>query len=208
MTRGKLITFEGGEGTGKSTQAARLAARLASLGLEVVATREPGGTPLGETVRALLLAGAPEPLSEFLLFAAARSEHVAKVIRPALVRGAWVVCDRFVDSTRVYQGELAGIPHPLIEAVERAVAGDAMPDRTFVIDLAPEEGLRRAEARGALSRFDAAHAGYHDRLRAAFRAAAAREPGRCRLIDGARSPDEVALTVWTDVEASLLAGAG
>jgi dTMP kinase len=207
MTRGKFITFEGGEGTGKSTQAERLADRLRTLAIEVVATREPGGTPLGEAIRRLLFEETPERSTEFLLFAAARAEHVAKVIQPALARGAWVVCDRFIDSTRVYQGQLAGVPADLISTVERAVVGTAMPNLTLILDLDPEEGRRRLSARGELSRFDAANESTHRRLRDGFRGIAEAEPNRCRLIDAGRSADDVARDIWTGVERQLLAGA-
>ena len=207
MAEGKFITFEGGEGSGKSTQAARLAERLRAGGIELVLTREPGGTPLGEAIRDLVLDAPPEPVTEFLLFAAARAEHVAKVIRPALAHGTWVVSDRFVDSTRVYQGRLGGVPDSLIAAVERESVAPTFPDLTIVLDLPPEDGLKRAEARGALSRFDAAHADYHARLRDAFRAIARAEPDRCLVIDGSRTADEIAADVWQAVESRLLAGA-
>ena len=207
MAQGKFITFEGGEGSGKSTQVALLAERLRGAGLETVVTREPGGTPLGESIRDLVLSAAPEPVTELLLFAASRAEHVAKVIRPALAHGSWVVCDRFIDSTRVYQGRLGGVPDPLIRTIEAETVAPTFPDLTLVLDLPPEEGLRRAETRGALSRFDAAHTEFHHRLRDAFRAIADAEPNRCILIDGSRPPDEIAADVWRAVEDRLRAGA-
>jgi dTMP kinase len=207
MTRGKFITFEGGEGTGKSTQVALLAERLHNAGIESVVTREPGGTPLGESIRALVLGATPSPVTELLLFAAARAEHVTTVIRPALDRGTWVVCDRFIDSTRVYQGLLGGAPEDLIGALEIRTVAPAFPDLTFVLDLPPGEGLKRTEARGALSRFDAEHEDYHRRLREAFRDAARAEPDRCLLIDADRAPAQIAGDVWRTIEARLLAGA-
>lgn len=205
MTRGKFITFEGGEGSGKSTQAGRLAERLRNSGAEVVLTREPGGTPLGERVREVVLETVPEPVTELLLFAAARAEHVAKVIRPALEHGTWVVSDRFMDSSRVYQGMLGGVSAGLIAAVEYESVAPTYPDLTILLDLPPEVGVKRAEARGALSRFDAADDGYHLRLREAFLAVARAEPGRCVVIDGARDPDRVADAVWQTVESRFLA---
>lgn len=207
MTRGRFITFEGGEGSGKSTQVGLLAERLRGTGIETVITREPGGTPLGESIRTLVLESAPEPVTELLLFAAARAEHVAKVIRPALDHGTWVVSDRFVDSTRVYQGRLAGVPQDLISAIEARSVAPTCPDLTIVLDLPAEESRKRTEARGALSRFDAEHAEYHERLREAFRAIARAEPARCLVIDGNRAPDEIAADVWRAVESRLLAGA-
>lgn len=207
MTRGRFITFEGGEGAGKSTQVGLLAERLRAGGLDVVVTREPGGTVLGENLRTLVLDAAPEPVTELLLFAAARAEHVAKVIRPALAHGTWVVCDRFIDSTRVYQGVLGGVPRALIAAIERDSVAPTFPDLTLVLDLPAGESLRRTEARGALSRFDAADAAYHERLREAFVEIARAEPGRCTVLDGRRAPDEIGHDVWRTVEARLLAGA-
>lgn len=198
--RGTFITFEGGEGSGKTTQVGRLAERLRAGGIETLVTREPGGTPLGERIRDVVLGSAPEPVTELLLFAAARAEHVAKVIRPALARGAWVVCDRFIDSSRVYQGLLGGVPADLIGAIEIRTVAPTYPDLTFVLDLPAEESVRRTEARGALTRFDAEGARFHESLRVAFRQAAAAEPERCRLIDASRTPDTVAADIWAAVE--------
>lgn len=208
MTRGRFISFEGGEGSGKSTQAALLAERLRANGAEVVLTREPGGTPLGERVREVVLESAPEPVTELLLFAAARAEHVAKVIRPAVEHGTWVVSDRFMDSSRVYQGMLGRVSPALIAAVEFESVAPTFPDLTVLLDVAPDIGVARAEARGALSRFDAADRGYHVQLREAFLAVARADPGRCIVVDGAREADEVAAEVWGAVETRLLGGAG
>lgn len=207
MTRGKFITFEGGEGAGKTTQVARLAERLRAGGIETVVTREPGGTPLGESIRDVVLGASPEPVTELLLFAAARAEHVAKVIRPALAHGTWVLCDRFVDSTRVYQGVMAGVSADLIGAIEMRTVAPTFPDLTVVLDVPAEEGLKRTEARGALTRFDAEHAAYHVELREAFRRAAQAEPERCVLVDGSREADEIAADIWRTVETRLLAEA-
>ncbi|WP_439543878.1 dTMP kinase [Hyphomicrobium sp.] len=207
MTRGKFITFEGGEGAGKTTQVARLAERLRAGGIETVITREPGGTPLGESIREVVLGASPEPVTELLLFAAARAEHVAKVIRPALKHGTWVLCDRFIDSTRVYQGLLGGVPGDLIGAIEMHSVAPTFPDLTFVLDVPAEEGLKRTEARGALTRFDAEHASYHIKLRDAFRQAAEAEPERCVLMDGGRTADEIAADIWRTLSTRFVAGA-
>lgn len=208
MRRGKFITFEGGEGSGKSTQVALLAERLRAAGIETVVTREPGGTPLGEEIRALVLAAAPEPLTELLLFAAARAEHVGKVIRPALDAGTWVVCDRFMDSTRVYQGLLGEAPSDLIATLETRTVAPTYPDLTFVLDLAADDGRKRTEARGGLTRFDAKGSEYHQRLRDGFRELARGEPERCLLLDGGRDATLIADDIWTAVESRLLADAG
>lgn len=206
MTQGRFITFEGGEGSGKSTQVGLLAERLRAEGIETVITREPGGTPLGEAIRALVLDNAPEAATELLLFAAARAEHVAKVIRPALAHGTWVVCDRFIDSTRVYQGLLGGVPRDLIDAIEARSVAPTFPDLTIVLDLPPETGLKRAATRGELSRFDAESVDYHRQLQDGFRAIARAEPNRCLVIDADRPADAIAADVWSAVEARLSRG--
>ena len=206
MPRGRFITLEGGEGTGKSTQALRLAERLAASGREVLATREPGGSEGAEVLRGLLLQGGEDrwsPLSETLLMYAARRDHLEKTIRPALARGAWVICDRFLDSTRAYQGAGGGAPEGLIAALERHVVGDDLPDLTLVMDLPVETGLERAGARTALDRIEARDDGFHQRLRAAFLEIAAAEPQRCFLIDAAPPPDEVSASIWAAVQARL-----
>src|SRR6201991_1848114 len=148
--RGRFITFEGGEGGGKSTHAKMLAQRLKAAGLDVVVTREPGGSPGAEIIRHVLLSGAAKPLgpeTEAILFAAARDDHVRNTILPALTRGRWVICDRFTDSTRVYQGELGGVDDKLLRALERVTVGDLKPDLTFVLDTPVEVSLERAEKR-------------------------------------------------------------
>jgi dTMP kinase len=207
-SRGFFVTFEGGEGVGKSTQVARLAERLRRGGVgEVVTTREPGGTPRAERIRAALLGGAAKahgPLAEALLFAAARLDHLDALIRPALARGAVVLCDRFSDSTRAYQGAAGGVEPRFLDAVERAVVGATRPDLTLVLDLAPAEGLARAEARaGARDRFEAESAAFHERLRQAFRAIAAADPARCVLVDAGRPPDAVEADIWAAVARRL-----
>jgi dTMP kinase len=210
MTRppGRFISFEGGEGSGKSTQAKRLAERLKLRGHETILTREPGGSPGAEAIRHLLLNGIAKPLgpeAETFMFAAARDDHVATVIRPALDRGAWVVCDRFIDSTRVYQGSLGNVDQRLIRALERLVVGETMPDITFVIDVPPEVGLSRAEGRGkGADRFEAEHIEYHRLLREAYREIAEREPERCVLVDGTASIDAMAVRIWMLVSERFL----
>lgn len=206
MTKGKFITFEGGEGSGKSTQVARVAERLRAQGLEIVVTREPGGTPLAETIRGLILDAKPEPITELLLFAAARAEHVGKVLRPALAHGSWVVCDRFVDSTRVYQGQLGGAPADLIASLEKGAVAPTFPDLTIVLDLDPEIGLARIASRGALSRFDSESLAYHRQLRDGFLDIAAREPDRCVVVAADRDEESVAADVWRAVETRLFSG--
>ena len=208
MARGRFITFDGGEGAGKSTQVKRLAARLAADGLEVVATREPGGSPGAEAIRDLVLNGAADRWSattETLLMYAARRDHIERVIRPALARGAWVICDRFADSTRAYQGAAGGTPAGLIETLERHVLGDVRPDLTLVFDLPPEIGLSRAEARaGSEMRFESKGEDFHRRLREAFLAIAEAEPRRCVLIQATETMDRVEARVWDAVTGRLL----
>lgn len=207
--RGKFITFEGGEGSGKSTQAALLVTRLRRLGIAVVQTREPGGSPGAEAVRHVLLSGAAKPLgaeTEAMLFAAARADHLDTTIRPALARGAWVVCDRFADSTRVYQGAVGAVDPAVIRALERVTVGDTVPDLTLVLDLPAEAGLARAAGRrqgGDADRFEAEDVSFHARLRDAYRAIAAAEPGRCAVIDASPAPQRISDEVWTVVCARL-----
>lgn len=196
---GRLITFEGGEGAGKSTQIRLLADALERAGLRVAVTREPGGTPFAERLRQLLLDRNTQglsPLSEALLFAAARIDHVDKVILPALREGAFVLCDRFTDSTRVYQGAMGGADMRLLELLERVALGERRPDLTIVLDLPPVEGLARASHRGgAGDRFEARDLAYHEGLRRAFLDVAGREPIRCRVIDSTRPKAEVAAEI-------------
>lgn len=201
MARGFFITFEGGEGAGKSTQIARLADRLRGDHYEVVVTREPGGSPGAEAVRHVLLSGAAEPFGpkmEAILFAAARSDHVEQVIRPAVERGAVVLCDRFLDSSRVYQGVTGGLDPAFMTALERVAVNGVMPDLTLILDLDPAEGLRRAAVRrgkGVADRFEKETLAIHQRRRDAFLAIARSEPERCVVIDAAATPAEVERTV-------------
>jgi dTMP kinase len=207
--RGRFITFEGGEGTGKSTQAAMLAERLRTFGLGVLETREPGGSPGAEAIRHVLLSGAAQPLgshAEAILFAAARDDHVRQLIRPALEAGRWVVCDRFADSTRIYQGVLGNVDPRVIRSLERITVGDTRPDITFVLDLPAELGLRRAAARrgrAAVDRFEAETLEFHGKLREAYRELAEREPERCVLIDASDEADTVANAIWAIVDRRL-----
>jgi dTMP kinase len=204
---GKFITLEGGEGAGKSTQAKILRDQLARLGLEVLLTREPGGSPRAEAIRAVLLSGKAKrygPIGEALLFYVARDSHLELTIRPALARGAWVVCDRFHDSTRAYQGAAGGVPIAAIDALERVVVGHTRPELTLILDLPPEEGLRRAAKRASADdqgadRFEAMSLRFHQNLRREFLEIAAAEPWRCAVIDANRSPEAVAVDIWATV---------
>ena len=211
MSRGRFISFEGGEGAGKSTQARRLAERLRSLGDVVVQTREPGGSSGAEALRALLVEGAADrwsPIVETLLMYAARSDHLERTIRPALTAGDWVVCDRFFDSTRAYQGAGGGVSAALIEQLERSVVGADRPDLTLVFDLPVEVGLKRAHARagGAEGRFESKGQAFHRALREGFRRIAQAEPARCVLIDATPEPELVAQAVWAAVSRHFALG--
>ncbi len=206
--RAKLISFEGGEGTGKSTQTRLLKSALEARGKRVVLTREPGGSPGAEEIRKLVVEGEPQrwtPLSETLLFIAARADHVGRLIEPALARGEWVVSDRFSDSTYVYQGVARGLGTDKVRRLHEAALGSFAPDLTIVLDLDPAEGLKRASGRGLgnETRFERFDADFHQKLRAAFRDIAKAEPKRCVLIDAVRPQDVVAADVWRAVEERL-----
>lgn len=207
--RGKFVTFEGGEGTGKSTQAAMLALRLEAVGLRVHLTREPGGSPGAEIIRHVLLSGAAKPLgaeAEAMLFAAARDDHVRTTILPALDAGKWVLCDRFADSTRVYQGILGKVDHRLLKSLERVSVGGLAPDLTFILDLPVEVGLERAKSRrgeAAPDRFEAENLEFHQKLRDAYLAIAAEDPERCLVIDAGARKEVVARKIWSAVGARL-----
>ena len=207
MSRGLFITLEGGEGAGKSTQARRLAARIGDFGREVVVTREPGGSAGGEAIRALLVEGAAERWSattETLLMYAARRDHIERVIGPALERGAVVVCDRFADSTRAYQGAAGGAADSLIGALEREVLGEVRPDVTLILDLPVEIGLDRARARDPhASRFEKRDLAFHERLRESFLHLSRTEPARCEVIDASAPLDDVTSQVWAAVAPRL-----
>jgi len=205
--RGRFITLEGGEGAGKSTQARRLADALKARGHAVVLTREPGGSPGAEEIRRLLVEGHPErwtPLSETLLFLAARADHIARTIEPALAAGRWVVCDRFSDSTFVYQGIARGLGVEMVRALAEASFGDFTPDLTLILDLDAATGLLRTRGRGAgEARFEGFDVAFHTQLREGFRELAAREPKRCVLVDGSGPPDDAAAMIWRVVEEKL-----
>jgi dTMP kinase len=194
VTSGRFITLEGGEGVGKSTQLNALAGALRARGLDVLTTREPGGSPGAEAIRSLLLDGSDDgwgPEAEALLFAAARTDHLDKVIRPALQAGRWVLSDRFVDSSLAYQGVAGGLGLEAVRRVNSFGIGDWFPDRTLV--LVSPEGAARARTRdGAGSdRIGRRSTAYHDSVEAGFRTIAAEEPDRVRLVDASGSPDEV-----------------
>jgi dTMP kinase len=192
MTGRLFITFEGGEGTGKTTQLAKLAAALGKKGVDVLCTREPGGSPEAEAIRNELVLGEPgkwSPLAEALLMNAARDSHLRKTIRPALASGRTVLCDRFMDSTRAYQGAAGGVDMNLIVALEKFVIGETVPDLTLVFDIDPATGLARAKP--SEDRFERKGAEFHSRLNAAYREIARAEPERCRLIDASAPPEAV-----------------
>jgi dTMP kinase len=201
--RGRFITFEGGEGSGKSTQIKTLAGHLNAAKLRVIVTREPGGSPGAEIIRHLVLSGMGKllgPDAETLLFAAARDDHVQTVIRPALNQGIWVLCDRFSDSTRVYQGSVGKVAPALLNAMERVTIGDLKPDLTVILDVPVEIGMQRAAARrgsGAPDRFEAEDIRFHQKLREAYRRIAVAEPQRCVLIDASADSGTVAANIWT-----------
>jgi len=207
MARARFISFEGGEGAGKSTQAKLLRAALESRGHSVLLTREPGGSPGAEEIRKLLVEGEPErwtPLAETLLFLAARADHLTRIIAPALAAGTWVISDRFSDSTFVYQGIARGLGMDFVRRLQQTALGDFQPDLTLVLDVNPEDGLARAGKRGAAeNRFERFDAGFHGRLRDGFLTIAAQEPQRCAIIDGSGDGDIVASAVWRTVTERL-----
>jgi len=202
---GRFITFEGGEGSGKSTQAGILANRLSRAGRPVFATREPGGSPAAEEIREALLSGKVwqfGPLAEAIMFSVARADHIDYAIKDALQQGRWVVCDRFIDSTRAYQGVTAGVPRSLISALERLTVGALSPDITFILDIPAEDGLARAQERaeGAeLDRFEGQELMLHERVRRAFLDIAEEEPARCVVVDASQPEAMVAEDVWEAV---------
>jgi len=209
--RGKFISFEGGEGSGKSTQIKKLAERLDAVKLRAIVTREPGGSPGAEIIRHLVLSGMGKllgPEAETLLFAAARDDHVRTVIQPALNQGLWVLCDRFSDSTRAYQGRLGQVAPGVLNAMQRVTIGDLKPDLTIILDIPVEVGLKRAAARrgsGAPDRFEAEDVKFHQDLRDAYKQIAAEDPQRCVLIDADADADTVAAQVWSALRDHLFA---
>lgn len=207
VTRGRFITFEGGEGAGKSTQARTLVERLQAQGISVVLTREPGGSEGAESLRSLLVIGDADrwtPTAETLLMYAGRSDHLTRLIRPALEAGTWVVCDRFSDSTRAYQGAGGGVRPAFIEAIEAEVVGPDKPDLTLVFDMPVEIGLERAFGRDMFeARFESKGLAFHQRLRDAFLEIARADPERCALINAGGTLNEVADEVWAAVWSRL-----
>jgi dTMP kinase len=209
---GRVITLEGGEGAGKSTQGARLRRRLEARGISVLTTREPGGSPRAEAIRTFILSGAAKPYGAFaetLLFASARADHLDQTIAPALSGGAFVICDRFADSTRVYQGEVGQVPRHLVSALEHVAVRGTRPDLTLILDVPAKLGLARASQRRELSgeardRFEEEGLAFHTRVRDAFLEIAVTEPTRCAVIDAAGPPDSVERLIWAEVEARLL----
>lgn len=211
MESGRFITFEGGEGTGKSTQARLLADALDAWGYDVLLTREPGGTPGAEAIRALIVQGAVDrwdPLTETLLLSAARRDHVERLIKPALADGVWVLCDRFADSTRAYQGYGEGLPLEVVDRLTDLATGGLVPDLTLVHDLSVEAGLARAASRDgdASGRFERFDRGFHGRLRDGFLEIAARAPARCAVIDAAGPAETIHAAVLTVLRDRLDAG--
>jgi dTMP kinase len=211
IRHGVFITFEGGEGVGKSTQVRRLAARLAAEGIVVIATREPGGTPTAELLRQVLLDHGTKRLgaaAEAILFAAARIDHIDNLIQPALEAGTWVVCDRFSDSTRAYQGAAGGLDIRFLQSLEHVTLAGLAPDLTFILDLPVETGLARAARRRDPStpadRFESETIGFHAALRQAFLAIAAAEPERCIIVDASAPEDAAAKVVWQAIGYRLI----
>jgi dTMP kinase len=202
-TRGRFITFEGGEGSGKSTQIKLLAERLDAEGLRAIVTREPGGSPGAEIIRHVLLSGVGKMLgaeAETLLFIAARDDHVRNVIEPALAQNIWVLCDRFADSTRVYQGHAGKVDPRVLDAMERVTIGALKPDLTFILDVPVEVGMQRAASRRGADtpdRFEAENIDFHRKLREGYRAIAAREPERCVVIDATEPREHVTDAIWS-----------
>jgi dTMP kinase len=206
---GKFITLEGGEGAGKSTQIAALVALLRAQNLDVIETREPGGAPGAEEIRRLLVEGEPgrwAPTTEALLHSAARAEHLARKLRPALAEGTWVVCDRFTDSTLAYQGYGHDLGVDRIRELNDIVTEGLAPDLTLILDLPVETGLARAGARGGADRYERMGTAFHQRLRDGFLAIAAAEPARCAVIDASADVDTVAAAIAATVRERLAIG--
>ena len=202
--RGRFVSFEGGEGAGKSTQVTRLAARLAGCNVETVATREPGGTPGAEAIRDLLVGGAVDrwtPISEAFLHIAARTDHAERVIRPALARGAWVLSDRFLDSTRVYQGLAGKLGLDTVDRLHEVALGGLRPDLTLLLDLPVAVGLARRRGTASGDRYERMGTRFHEQVRQGFLDLAAAEPARFRVIDAQRGVAEVEQSVWAAVAA-------
>ena len=209
--RGQFITFEGGEGSGKSTQCQILAARLRKLGLNVVTTREPGGTPTAESLRAIILAGDVAPhgaIAEALCFCAARIDHLDTLIIPSLNAGIWVICDRFADSTRAYQGAAGAVDLAIIDRLESVVVAQDKPNLTLMLDLPVENGLARANKRRhpteAPDRFESENLDFHLTLRKSFLEIASKNSDRCVVIDASKTPENVSDSVWEAIASNLI----
>lgn len=208
----RFITFEGGEGGGKSTQVRLLEARISALGHEVVVTREPGGSPRGERIREFILSGGGKPFGTFaeaILFSAARIDHIREIITPALQRGAFVICDRFADSTRAYQGVMGDIDMETIDVLERIAIGTCRPCVTFILDVEPATGLARANARrersgGEVDRFESENLQFHSQLRQTFLGIARSDPARCHVVSSERPKEEVSEEIWQVVYQKLI----
>lgn len=222
MSNPRFVTFEGGEGAGKSTQVRRLVEKLGASGIAAVETREPGGSPFAERVRSLILDPATPPhgaFAETLLFTAARADHLEHTIRPALEQGKWVVCDRFIDSTRAYQGAGGGLPLDTLRTLETLVLGDSRPDLTIILDIPADVGLARAGQRLAAESSSSGESGpppqdpyeardlsFHERLRDAFLEIAKAEPARCMVVDGTLGAEDISSRIWAEVVGRLGAG--
>lgn len=203
MNKGRFITLEGGEGAGKSTLARALSERLIATGLTARMTREPGGSPKAEAIREMILAGQARdygPFAEALMFSAARIDHIDSLIRPALMRGEWVICDRFIDSTRVYQGVLGKLDKAVLAELETVTISGLMPELTLILDLDPEIGLARAAKRRrpgeAIDRFEGETLAFHRNLRQAYQDIASAEPQRCAVLDATSPPEALAEAAW------------
>jgi len=214
--RGRFITLEGGEGTGKSTQSARLAGWLRGQGIDVIETREPGGSPGAESLRAVLLDTEPDAwdaITEALIITAARRDHLKQTIKPALQRGTWVICDRFADSTTAYQGHGHGLDMAALEMLYDLAAGPFAPDLTLILDMDPGAALARTEVRGSGNRFERMGPAFHHRVHLGFLDIASREPDRCELVSADGTPDDVTarlqgvmvrhMAAWADAEATI-----
>jgi len=201
--RGRFITFEGGEGSGKSTQAHLLGDRLRAAGRDVVVTREPGGTPVGEQIREIFLGSGDDPIAsttEALLMSAARAEHVAKVIEPALAAGSWIISDRYIDSTYAYQGGGRGLPVRQLQKIQELATGLLLPDLTFLLDLPVTSGLeRRKRIASTNNRLDAETVAFHERVRSGYHSLVAVDPVRWIVVDGTQPIEAIASTIWREV---------
>ncbi|SDH02593.1 dTMP kinase [Bosea robiniae] len=210
MGKGHFITLEGGEGAGKSTLARALSERLDAAGVTARTTREPGGSPKAEAIREMILAGQARDYGSFaeaLLFSAARIDHIDSLIRPALDRGEWVICDRFIDSTRVYQGVLGKLDKTVLAELEAVTISGLMPELTLILDLDPEIGLARAAKRRrpgeAIDRFEGETLAFHRNLRQAYLDIASAEPQRCAVLDATLPPEALAEAAWHILRARL-----